>query len=172
MGAFAIPLIVVLRLLRGCHSLLVARDMPAASALPAALPSATGHATRRLSSFASLLSGVFMTSSMAVRSFPYANYSYVRYLEVDAVVGRPARFMLEASCMQLQASIQRLCVWCAYAVRRPTQSCAAVSVCCSQPCAAVSTRCSLPCAAAVLQKARDIAVAGLATLTKRWSQSH
>lgn len=46
--------------------------------------------------------------------------------------------------MQLQASIQRLaalCVWCAYAVRRPTQSCAAVSVCCS-----------LPCAAAVLQK--------------------
>lgn len=56
-----------------------------------------------------------MTSSMAVvRCFPYANYSYVRYLEVDAVVGRPARFMLEASCMQLQASIQRLCVRCAY----------------------------------------------------------
>lgn len=53
-----------------------------------------------------------MTSSMAVvRYFPYANYSY---LEVDAVVGRPARFMLEASCMQLQASIQRLCVRCAY----------------------------------------------------------
>lgn len=74
--------------------------------------------------------------------------------------------------MQLQASIQRLCVWCAYAVRRPTQSCAAVSVCCSLPCAAASTRCSLPCAAAVLHKARDIAVAGLATLTKRWSQSH
>lgn len=80
--------------------------------------------------------------------------------------------MLEASCMQLQASIQRLCVWCAYAVRRPTQSCAAVSVCCSLPCTAASTRCSLPCAAAVLHKARDIAVAGLATLTKRWSQSH
>lgn len=66
--------------------------------------------------------------------------------------------------MQLQASIQRLaalCVWCAYAVRRPTQSCAAVSVCCS-----------LPCAAAVLQKAKDIAVAGLAALTKRWTHSH
>lgn len=57
-------------------------------------------------------------------------------------------------------------------MRRPTQSCAAVSVCCSLPCAAVSTRCSLPCAAAVLQKARDIAVAGLAALTKRWTHSH
>ncbi|EMF17470.1 uncharacterized protein SEPMUDRAFT_104718 [Sphaerulina musiva SO2202] len=83
--------------------------MPAASALPAALPSATGHATRRLSSFASLLSGVTMTSSMAV----------VRG-KVDAVVGRPARFMLEASCMQLQASIQRLCV----------RSCPALLPCC------------------------------------------
>lgn len=38
--------------------------------------------------------------------------------------------------MQLQANIQRLaalCVWCAYAVRRPTQ-------CCSLPCPAL-----LPC---------------------------